>query len=301
MSLKNMFYEVSVDRCPKQQHLVDAVAEAAPLLAITPVEASTEITSHKYEEITSVEGGQSVDLDSPLAKIKYNSDVKTLDLGKIGGQMEVGKDKARAFGGPTNYFRTRVTRALQATAEEQENAMYSGNIRSYALANGKAIDAGAASDVYTIYAIRWTPGEITGMYSPNGAGDGKVFDVEPINGGNVYKDENGVLVYGVSVENYFGVMLANPRYVATIDNIDADNLPTEAQMDQLILNARLQVGGSSMLVMNPQVSTWLQKYKGSALQMVATDFDINRSIMMWNGIPILTSYNLSTNDAVAIS
>ena len=115
-----------------------------------------------------------------------------------------------------------------------------------------------------------------------------------INGGNLYKDSTGRLVYGMAMKSYIGMQLANQRYVSAIVNIDlkvANDIPTEGEIDQLIESVRGQQGGSTVLYMHPKVLTALYAYKASSLQTFNVDKDLNRMINFWNGIPIMTSYN----------
>jgi hypothetical protein len=311
MAVKKHFRELAIDQAPKQAVMVDAVTEEAPILASMPMEAASNGFQNVYEELKDVDGAQFVALDEALPAIGMDAELNYVDLSVLGGIQEVGEDKARKFGGAVPYFAKKLPSILRVTGADTEQSILYNNIRTYAKTNGKLANAGGTNSgaMLSMLCVKWVAGETTGLYDSTGFGDGKAFDIMPINGGNVYKDGDSRLVYGQRIKTYIGVQLANPRYVSGIANIDlvasgsTDTgyvaLPTEAQITEMIRNARGD-SANTRIYCHPRVLDALQVYKGSALEMMPADGDYNRVIGRWNGIPIETSYNFLETEATEV-
>jgi hypothetical protein len=294
MALNNIYRDVAIKNATKQSVMVDQLLEEAPIVAMMPMEPTTHGLHNVFEEISSVTGAGMVDLDAALPTVNADTKLGQTDLSILGGTMFVGEDKANQMGGAAAYFAAKTPLILRKTGEDLEKAIIYNNIRAYAINEGKAESAGGAGSVnYSILAVTWTRGEVTGLYDPNGFGDGKVFDIQPLNGGQLYTNSNGVNGYGVRLKSYLGLQLVNNRYVSALVNIDLDagtpKPPTERMMDNLLLKAR--ANSSTVLYMHPRVLTELYNYKAARLQMAGNDANMNRVVAFWNGTPIITSYN----------
>lgn len=311
MSKENIFRELAIAQAPKQAVMVDYVTEEAPILAEMPMQAASNGFQNVYEELKGVEGAQFVALDEALPTIGMDSEVKYVDLSVLGGKHKVGMDKARKMGGAANYFATKMPTILRETGANTEQSILYNNIRAYAKTNGKLQDTGGTNDgnMFSMLCVKWVDGESTGLYDESGFGNGKVFEIGQIGGGDPYEDSDGVLVYGQYMKTYIGVQLSNPRNVSGIANIDLAaggddgtgyvNLPTEAEITKMIRDARGNPA-NTRIYCHPRVLDALQVYKGSALQLTPSDDDYNRSIMRWNGIPIVTSYNFLETETTEV-
>ena len=124
----------------------------------------------------------------------------------------------------------------------------------------------------------------------------------PINGGQLYKNANGILGYGVRLKGYIGVQLANPDAVSAIVNINADNIPSAEAIDDMLVEAKA-TPGSTFIFCHPKVLSMLNKYKGDVLHASGYDLGINRNFMAWNGIRFVTSYNFENGceDVVSLA
>jgi hypothetical protein len=300
----NVFREVAIEYSDKQPKMVDQFLEDAPILEMIPFEETSHGLYNVYEELVDVQGAGLVDLDEALPVVNVDSKLASINLSVIGGEMYVGEDKAKQFGGPDAYFAKKQPAIMRKTGMDAEKSVLYNNLRAKAITSAgehKISAGGSANTNYSIIAVKWVPGETTGLFDPNGFGRGYLMDVKALNGGTLSKfstttsDGRTVSIngYGVRMKSYFGMQLANARYVSSIVNIDLvnDKLPTEAQLDDLITSVRGQTGGSTWLYMHPKVYTALFKYKGDSLELTVGDTDIRRSFMTWNGIPIITSYN----------
>jgi len=297
MAVNNAYRDIALANATKQTEIVDALLEEAPLLDGMPMQPSTHGFQNVFEEITSVTGAGLVDIDGELPSINAEGKLKQTDLGILGGVMFVGEDKAQKMGGASAYFANKLPSILNKTGSDVELSIIYDNIRAYAIENEKDISAGGSGTAnYTILGVTWKRGEVTGLYDPAGYGDGKMFDIKPMNGGELYEktvDGKVVAGYGVRIKSTIGIQLANPRYVSAIVNIDlvagTPSPPTEVMMDNVLLDCR--ASESTVLYMHPKVLTYLYKYKANQLVMVAGETDVNRVVALWNGTPIVASYN----------
>ena len=311
MSVENGFREIAVKEAPKQQLMVDYATEEAPILAEMPMQAASNGFQNVYEELKDIQGAQFVALDEALPTVGMDSELKYVDLSVLGGEIEVGIDKARRFGGEDSYFATKMPSILRETGANTEQSILYNNIRAYAKTNSKLQNAGGTNSgaMLSMSCVKWVAGETTGLYDETGFGNGKVFEIGKISGGNKYKDDNGVLVVGRYMKTYLGIQLANPRNVSGIANIDLVEsgstdtgfvaLPTEAEITKMIRDARGNPA-NTRIYCHPRVLDALQVYKGSALQLTPADGDYNRAIQRWNGIPIVTSYNFLETEATEV-
>lgn len=308
MALKNLFREMAIKDAPKQSVMVDAVTEESPILDMLPMQPASNGIQNVYEELKDIEGAQVVNFDEALPTVGADGEIKSVDLSVLGGIQEVGEDKAGKLGGAPAYFASKMPAILSNTGSNTEKSLIYNSIKPYAKANGKMQDAGGTNDggMFSIACVKWVQGETTGLFDPTGFGSGKMFDITPLNGGNIYKDADGVLVYGQRIKTYLGIQLANPRNVSAIANIDLvanagnpsgyEALPTEAQIDEMLLQARANPA-NTFIYMHPKVKNALNFYKGDALETNVMDTDYNRTFDMWNGFRIITSYNFSMTEA----
>ena len=207
--------------------------------------------------------------------------------------------KAGRFGDKRKYFATKMPKGLRETGIGAEKAILYDNLLAFSVdRKGLARNAGGSegsqgnTGLYSLIALRQLPGETTGLYSPRGFNQGAMFDAMPINGGNIYKNDKGVLVYGVRLKSYFGYQIANLHSVGAIVNINKDNLPTPAMIDDLLADVRA-TPASTLLLMHPRLLNHLNEYKADKLQVQTAAKDMDRRFTHWNGIEILTSYNFS--------
>jgi hypothetical protein len=297
--------ELSDYYAKKQPKQVDVLTEETPVLARIKWDAASHGLWNAYEEVTEIKGAGLVEMNAPLPAVGVATELKKIDLNIFGGEMECPEDTAKMFGGKEKYFARKMPKVLRESGMGAEKAILYGNLRRYALDHkGLAVSAGGAAaatgptGLYSIVALRQVPGETTGLYSPDGFKQGAMFDTLPINGGNIYKNPAGVLVYGVRLKAYFGYQIANPRTVGAIVNASADSLPTPAMIDDLLADVRA-TPASTLLLMHPRLLGMLNAYKADKLQVETATKDMDRRFTHWNGIEILTSYNFSDGDEKA--
>jgi len=284
--------DLSVLWAKKQPKQVDYITEDAPILKIIPFEESSHEFSNVYERLDSVTGASFVEMNAVLPSLSAKSKLEKLDLGIMGGEAEVYEDTAKAYGGPAKYFAKKEPSYMRQTGSNAEKQIMFNNFLAYALANAKALKTTASSgNGYSIVAVRFVPGETTGLYSPVGFKQGTMLEAMPINGGSIYKNSEGKLVYGIRYKGYFGLQIANPNSVAAICNIQSDKLPTETQINDLLDLVRAN-NSSTYMFCNPKVLAYLSSMKLSKIVYTNQDKGINLKIVEFNGVPFVTSYNM---------
>lgn len=312
MSINNTFREVAINLSSKQPELVDYLLEDAPILEMIPFQPTSSGLNHVYEELKEVTGAGLTDLDGELTNVDTTTELKQTALSILGGTIEVGEDKAKQFGSAGAYFAGKIPSVLRKTGSDTETSILYNSLRAAAIAARSNTDltgrldhaisaTGSANTNYSIICVKWEPGAVTGLYDPNGFGRGMLFDMEAINGGDLYYTKQSAyktLGYGMRMKSYFSLLTANPRNIATIVNIDISDanptnwkLPTSNQMDDIIDAVRGQTGGSTMLLMHPKVRSALGNFKEAKLSTYTTDGNYSRTFDAWNGIPIIQSYN----------
>ncbi len=294
---------IALEKSKKQPKQIDHLTEEAPILDTVPFAASTHDMWHVAEELSSADSMGFVAMDAPLPSVNSTTKLIRFDLAKMGGMIEVGEDKARQYGGTAKYFADKSGPVLKTTGMNTERVIVYDNLRQYAIDQFRAgkttrtmYDAGGTGSAnYSIIAVRFEEGVCSGLTNPQGFGSGTMFDTAAINGGQLYKDSNGVLSYGVRMKCDLGFQLSGFRNVGAIVNIDfaANKLPTDAQIDDLLADIRATGSGRTMLLMHQRVQNWMGRaFKKDRVDMRPADTNITRQVKAWDGVPILTSYNL---------
>lgn len=298
MAQQNTFYELARLNANKHEMMVDDVTNEAPILKMMPMEPTTDGLKDVYEKFVSADAAEAMDFDSAYTELDMDSKLEEVSLSKFGGKMTVGEDKAAKMGGVVAYFQRKLPGILRKTGEKIEKSIIYNNLRASAILNGNATSAGGSGSVnFSILAVKWVPGETTGLYDETGFGRGEVFDIKPINGGNLHDIGNGVLGYGQRLVSYFGIKLGNDRNVGAIVNIDpavADDaaMVTEEQIDDLLLSVRANPA-NTFLYMHPALKNKLNRYKSSKLQLGVMDNNLKRTFDQWDGVNIITSYSFA--------
>jgi hypothetical protein len=312
----NFFRDVGILMAKKQEHEIDAVTEEAPILAQLPMQEASHGIRNVYEELLEVDGAQLVNLDDELPTIGSEGTLGYQDLGVLGGIIRVGEDKANKFGGAAAYFAKKMPSILRQTGADTEKSLIYNTMRPYAKANGREQNAGGATvgGQNSMVCVKWVEGETIGLFDAQGFGDGKVFDMLPLNGGNAYEftdtDSKTKVGYGERIKAYFALQLSNPRNVSSIVNIDlaADAttdtgykaLPTEGQINRMIRDARGNPA-NTLIYCHPAVLDAIGVYKSGALQMVPSDNAYSNVVATWNGIRFVTSYNFDDGTEAVVA
>ncbi len=293
--------EIAVMLSKKQEHYVNSLTEESPILDNMRFEPSTHGLWNAYEEVAKIDGAGFVDINQPLPEMEVDSNLKKIDLSILGGEIFLPEDKGSVVG-VSEYFGKKVPVLLKHAGQTAEKKIIYDNFIPYAINNGKVQNSGAEENCYSMVAVRFIDGEVTGLFSQNNISRFGLLDSRPINGGALYKNQDGVLGYGLRLKGYIGMQLANKDAVSAIVNINQNNIPTADQIDNMLVDAKA-TPGSTFIFCHPKVLSMLNQYKGNILQTSSYDFDVNRSFLAWNGIRFVTSYNFKngTEEAVKLA
>lgn len=300
--IKGTLQEIAVYLAKKQPHQVENLTEEAPILRQISFEPASHGMWNAYEEVSGIQGVGFVDMDAPLPEMSVQSKLKKVDLDILGGEMFVGEDKAQQFGGAAAYFARKTPTLLKDAGQVAEKNLIYKNVIPYAIDNGKAVSAGGTANCYSMVAVRPVSGEVCGLYNPKGFKNGAMLEAKAINGGNLYKNAQGILGYGMRLKNYFGYLLANTKAVGAIVNITSSNLPTAKQINDMLLDARAD--SKTKIWCHPRLLRMLsEKYKVDIMRTAVGDSNLNRMITAWNGVPFIESFNFEdgTESAYTIS
>ena len=310
MSRTDAWREYAIEKCPKQEQMVDDFTEAAPFLAAEPVQESSDKLSNVSEKILNITGADIVDLDAALPTINAETELVQRDLQKVGGLIEVGKDKSKLFGGASNYFGTKMPWIMRETGMAIEKSKIYNSYRAYAYAESKLTEAGdgsgvAADGLYSILCITFVPGEMYGLVGKDAFNQGKAFEMEMLCNGGTYKLATGETGYGMEVATYLGTNLNNPRYIAGLVNCVAnatdDAFPTEDNLSSIRLDARAN-SANSYYVMHPRMRQKLgTKYKLDHFNTFNQDTGINTQLFSWDGVPIIETYNMDDGSEAEVT
>ena len=303
MSLNNTWREVAINNASgAQKAMVDYTTEDAPLFASVPTEPTSDGLQDVYEVLTSADFIPNQELDAPLQMVDTATRLEQTNLGNWACKIEVGEDKLMTMKMSDDaYYAMKTPEILRQTGGKLSRTVYD-QLKAYAYNNqtvegiaDRVILAGGAgaNDNYSISAVKWVGGQTTGLYNAGGWGNGKVFDVKKLYGGDLGLNSEGVACYSSRIKLNSGLKLANPRYVTSLVNITADgNLATmglDDKISQMIEEAR----GADVLYMHPTLKRLIgSAFKLEKIQLVNADRDINSLVDSWDGVPIITDYNL---------
>ena len=298
--------EIAIDKAKKRPELVDYLLEETPVLARAKWIPASHGLWNVEEVLKAVDGPSWVDLGAPLPAMQARTGLEQTYVSVLGGEVEVSKDKADQFGGPSKYFARRERAIIRKAGMDTEAALFTKQWRAAALKKGTKISCGGTTSnaQSTIMVVRMSDELNTGIYDPTCFSSGYLVDIRPINGGQEYhlRTQSGVLGYGVSYRGRFGWQLLAPeRTVCALVNIEDSHLPTEMQLQDAIFNL-LGSAASTMIIGHPLV---LGKVFGSLklakLEYSNGDTALNHAVTSYYDIPIYGSYNLPNGSEAVVS
>ncbi len=238
---KNTFFNLAVQAAElnpatnkAQRTLIDNVTAESPILRDIPFEKASHPYHNVFERLTDATGIDTVELDGPLPELSSNSQIDQINLTPLGGRLTFGEDRAKAYGSKENYLTQKIPPTMRKSGQRIEKTLFMSNFLGSCVRFGKAYSCtdnpADTADYSAMVAITWTPGEVTGLFSPLPYAEprvGKVFETKWLSGGNVYDDlqpqKNGTFVktpsYGAYVKTMIGMQIENGDKVAALVNI----------------------------------------------------------------------------------
>lgn len=302
MSLTKTWREVALANATgAQKEMVDYVTEDAPIFQSTPMEETSDGFQDVFEVLTSTDYIPEQELDAPLQSVDIASKIDQVNLRNWAAKMEVGEDKLATLKlSKEQYFGKKAPKILRETGAKLSRTTYDA-FKNYAVNNqvtggiaDRVISAGGSSNTnYSVVAVKYVVNEITGLYSPQAWGNGKVVDIMNLSNGGLYLNDDGVAVYGTRMKLNSGLKLANPRYVTSIVNIDKAADFTAINLDDKLSQIIEEAYGADVLYMHPTLKRLIGSvFKIDKIQLQNADREVNSLIDAWDGVPIITDYNL---------
>lgn len=307
--MKNTIQELNVHLSEKQQGMINTLVEDNPILASIPVKPATHGIYNVYGIVTDIKGMDEVDYDDELPAVDISFSLDRIKLGKIGGKMYIPQDAAREMGGYTAYLDAKLPGVIAKSGNDQEYRIYYSGFLKSAINNKTAVSCGGktANKQYSLVAVTYDMDSTVGLYNPKTYSNGKIFEQLVLNGGNEYEIiHEGKKFIGKGVATYmqFGLQLADPRNVAALVNIelgqDATNpekytgLPTIKQLDDLLTNVRASASRTVLHCHAALAKAIAAQYKLPRITITnGSTAGIQYAAYDWQGIPIVTSYNIA--------
>ena len=300
--ISNTIKEIAIELSQKQALMVDSLTEQSPLLEIMPQEQTTHGLQHTYEDLASVTYGGFIDIDGEVPDVGIETALKQIDMSVLAGKDTSGIDVVTKMGGQAAYTTKRLPKVLTGTGSKLDREFYYNVYRQAALdfGNSQAFTTAVVTGNtgYSMTVIRFEAGVCTGLYDPDGFGEGKMiatFPIASVENPQWQGTDNNKPVCGYHMRGYLGGMVASPKNVASIVNIDitkvaADTSVPEA-IDEMLLQARAEAG-NAVIVMHPRLKNKLRAFKGDKLQINVADQAFSRNIDVWEGVPIIADFNL---------
>ncbi|MDR3235014.1 MAG: hypothetical protein LBT46_15365 [Planctomycetaceae bacterium] len=306
---KNSFYNIAVQAADlnkastvNQRMLIDNVTAESPILAAIPFEKASHDYHNLFERVTAAQGVDVVDLDGPLPIIDSETQLDQSNLTPLGGKILMPEDKVIKYGGVEKYLAKRLPPAMRQSGMKIEKSLFLNNFLGKAVEFSNAVSASETPADMPNYAamaaITWSPGEVTGLFSPLPYADprlGQVFETSALNGGNRYDyrhpvDKVDIVVYGATVKTLIGMQLENKLKIAALVNIGATAVPTATQLVELV--KRASFGTTTRIYCNPSLALRIAAYystqnHGNGLITVQPGGQV--SIV---GVPVITSFNI---------
>lgn len=298
--MKNNMYEVAVALAPKQTQLIDYLTEDAVITREIPFQSATHGIKNVFEKVKDVKGPTLVDLDAPLPMVTAITELGSTPLFKLGGTLEMGKDKVEALGGKEAYLRSKLPPILRLAGSSLDKSIYYDVLLKKAIEYKKAtavVSSPSGSNYFSIVAIRWAAGETCGLYNnnrQNGSAEGAFFTQDTLWGGNLGRLSNGETGWATDITAMIGVQIENPKYVKAFVNIDESHLPTYQQLIGIANEIRGNVS-NSRIYMNPSLIDLIAANysraagESSYSSLIVVDTDGNMRI---KGIPVVGDYNI---------
>lgn len=290
-------HEICVKWARKQPGMADSLTEDAPILRVVKWKPSTHGLWNVAEKLEEVTGPSFVEPDAPLPTLRTNSSLVHTDLHVMGGTMEVPTQRALKFGGPAKYFADKQPIILRQAGMDTERQLMEKNWLKGARAVKNIKDAGGNSDGWYLLAVRFDDLNNVGLYDPDQFDQGRLFHIEtPYNGAEHLLHGEYEGVYGFSViyrANFGWQILDAKRTCAAIVNIDEENKPTPAMIDDMLADVRAQPG-STYIFCGPKARIYgINPYKTDNVQLANNDRDASTRVETWNGVSIVVSHNFA--------
>jgi hypothetical protein len=301
--------EIAIDLAVKQRRVIDNLLVSSPFLSVIPSITANKDISHSYEELESVTGlNYGDEMDGSPTAVDAKTALKSTPLSWVQGDHVATAQAVKQLGGggekaPGVYLSKKLPSILKKSGMNTEGTIvYNWEAYAQALNNYQTMQTSAASSgMYSILIVRLLEEETCMLTNPNFQATGELIEIEPYSRGGIFKDplNNNKPSYGWYMNGNLGLLNASTRAISSINNIDATHVPTDSSLDTALEQVYSdQEPGNITMVMRPEVKNWLgQSLKFDKVQASFGDTAVNTVMDSFNGVPIITTRNMSNSEA----
>lgn len=297
MSNMSTLHEIAIKLAQKQPGMADDLTEDAPILKICKFKPASHKMWNVSEKLVEISGPAFVEHDAPLPVMKTSTELVTTYLHTLGGMMQVPTQRALKFGGPQKYFAEKQPAILRHAGMTTEKTLVMDNWLKAAIASGNVKDAGGAGEGWFILAVRFDDLTNVGLYDPDQFQSGTLLKMDWLDNGGEHQFHNGphagMTGYTIVYRGNFGwQILEAGRTCSAIVNVNEKSGVSVDDIDNMLADIRAQ-SGSTYIFCSPRAKIYgINKHKKDNVQLVNNDTEAKTVIDAWNGIPIVTSYNI---------
>lgn len=255
--MKDTIYEICQSYTDKQDLIIDPFFKETPLFNSMPcVEASKGLVN-VFSTVKDYTLPEIVDYDAQLPVISATIETGFATIGKVGGRMNIGLDKARLLG-LENIINQQMPAIMMGAGRSFDRTYMYNGLKKFCVNNAAdcLTKGGSVTDNanFSMIGITWGKGENCGIYQPAMSG-AKMFDRYAIGGGNIiYVDnERGEKIAGYALEivTYIGIQLPRKDRVHAFVNIDNSHLPSAEDLLQFVTKFNGFDSDSSVIYCHP--------------------------------------------------
>ena len=275
---------------------------------------------HKYKKVSALPSFSFVNIGGSQTDTTVDDELVQVDLKTLGTIQSEPKGVCENWPtGVRGYFQEHRPVYAEAFGQKVSASVFYGTnstfgdvsgffgLHEMAKAYGNLIQKGGTSGSrVSIIAVKFNPVSCGLLFNPKTVSAGAFLKVEVLNDGKPIAEVTNTttgakkLVYQAAYQGDLAFLSSSNYDVAAITQIDASNLPTAPNMDQLIDMVRGEADGRTILFCNRVARRYIRTLKTTALEMGPMDKDYDIQVDRWNGVPIVLDDNLSTAETTAI-
>lgn len=300
------FQEAATALGAKQVKMVDALTNANPVLEQMEVFPSNNNLQHAYEELTEVVGAELRDLNAAPKEVDAKSTLMRAHLQILSGRFFVSADQVQAVakGDLKAYVDKKFPKIVRVSGNEVESSILYNYFRALAIAKGRyesADSSPSGSAYFSMMALRMEEDECGLVYNENAYEKGELLSIEALNGGAKTRNSDGIAGWDFEMTAYLTPFAASSRHYAALVNIDSDNVPSKAAINDLISDVRPEDGGRTVLIMSPFLLSLLEQAHGSSpIRTAGLTDDFGAMPLNWYGTRIVTTHQMKHGTETAV-
>jgi hypothetical protein len=276
--------------------VVDDLTENNPMLSLSATPSNKGI-SNILEEVEERTGARIVDANEGAPAMSEKRKTVPIDLSFIKGEEEVTEDTLDMMEIDAGaYFEPRISGYINDTGRNISKILNYNRIQPAAIALGNydTVEKSPSGDnYYSMTFVRHMPYQTSILYNQYIQNASEIVKVIEINNGESYKRvSDGNHVFGLRLKGHLGFQIAGTQTVASLFNIDENNIPTVKDIDKMLRYIRKDKQGQKAVFMADHVKDML----GETLVFAKQQFTnmatgISFELDTYKGVPFIVDQN----------